>query len=152
MAADRPPPSRTASAIISVEARSARLETVRAVMVRPSSTGRPAAIMVDRVRAIRAPCRSRASRPTTGRRSSRRSTARRKPGLLIPATKPPIPPANSKAISQPQFRIRSDTPITARVSRGRVWFMLSNWSTTLGTTKIIKAVTTPSATRARTAG
>ena len=55
MAADSPPPSRTASAIRSVASRRRRLDTVRAVIVRPSSTGRPAVIIVDRVRAIFAP-------------------------------------------------------------------------------------------------
>ncbi len=40
----------------------------------------------------------------------------------------------------------------ARVSQGSCWPTVSNCSTTCGTTNIISAVTTPSATAARTAG
>ena len=126
IAADSPPPSRTASAMVSVACRSRRLDTVRAVIVRPSSTGRPAAIMVDRVRAIRAPCRSRVRRPTSGSCSRAVSTRSRIAGLRKAAAPATPAAASNRAASQPQSRSPSDRPITIRVSSGRVWFRLSN--------------------------
>jgi len=78
------------------------------------------------VRAMRAPCRSRVSRPTSGSLSTQASslsrTASRRRAISPAATTA----ARITAISQPQSRIRSDRPMTSRVNSGRVWPMLSN--------------------------
>ena len=127
-------------------------ETVRAVRFSPSSTGRPEAIMVDRVRAMRAACRSRINRPMTGRRSRAVSALSLRAGRR--RARPASAPAqtSTRAATQPQSRMAWEMPMMIRVSRGSCWFMLVNWSTTFGTTKVMRAVMTASATTARAAG
>ena len=152
-APDRLPPVRIASAMSAEAARSTRLWTVPVVSFSPSSNGSRLDTIVDSVRASRAACRSRISRPISGSRSSIRSNFSRTPSSFSAR-----PDRKSAAGDQPsssahhQVARKLDRPITIRVSSGSFWPISWNCSTTLGTTKIISANTTKAATQARTIG
>lgn len=107
--------------------------------------------MVDRVRAIRAACRSRVRRSISGAFSIQVSSLRVIVSRLA-SRKPAIPnAASTMASSQPQSRVKSDSAITIRRQQRQGLVQAVELIDDLGTTKIMRTATTPMATTARTA-
>jgi hypothetical protein len=119
IAADSEPPSRMAEAIVSTAARNTLLLMVRAVSTNPSITGKPLAIMVESVRAIRR-VEIAIRRPITGKRSNAPSNFKRSDGLRS-ARAGPADRAKASRISHPHCVIRFERTMTIRVSVGSVW-------------------------------
>ena len=99
-------------------ARSTRLWTVSVVSFSPSSNGSRLATIVESVRAIRAACRSRISRPISGSRSS--EPVELQPDALVlqrPAGQEDAERDQPSSSAHHQSARKSDRPITIRVSK-----------------------------------
>src|SRR5262245_30126316 len=117
-----------------------------------TSSGTRLPTRIARVAASRAVLSPRWSGATSGSRSNHRCQRSRRRGTASAARTASTAPASASTTNPPYTRRKFDSPISARVSNGRVWLVFWNTCTTCGTTYTSRPVTTTSATIVTSAG